>query len=343
VAFIAFPTTPLIAVIAIALALDLVLMPAAFPVVRLGSNWLTGETVGLVFCLAPSQLLARWTATGRHLIARAMLQVVAFSGLTAWLLPAMAIEASGTTWRNPLDLPPAWISVIVQLLALPAILGLSAVQEFVTRGGGTPIPYDPPRRIVTTGPYAYVANPMQLAAVALLAGIGAVLGNWWVAATGVMAHIYSAGIANWDEDQDLRARFGDEWPRYRASVRKWWPRLHPWYRDGAPVATLYVSEACGMCSEVAQWYGSRGVRGLAIVAAEDHPRGGLTRITYESSDGLYRASGIHAIARALEHIHAGWAVAGFALRLPIVSNVVQLIVDASGGQPRITSARRTGA
>ena len=98
-----------------------------------------------------------------------------------------------------------------------------------------------------------------------------------------------------------------------------------------------------MCSEVARWYRQHGVRGLAIVAAEDHPRGGLTRITYESSDGSHRATGIHAIGRALEHIHIGWAFAGFALRLPIVSNAVQLIVDASGGQPRVTSARRTGA
>ena len=90
-----------------------------------------------------------------------------------------------------------------------------------------------------------------------------------------------------------------------------------------------------MCSEVARWYRQHGARGLAIVAAEDHPRGRLTRITYESIDGSYRASGIHAIARALEHIHLGWAFAGFALRLPLVSNVVQLIVDASGGQPRL--------
>jgi protein-S-isoprenylcysteine O-methyltransferase Ste14 len=334
VAFIAFPATPVAIVIGIGLALDLVLMPAAFPVVRLGDDWLIGEAAGLALCLAPSQWLARWTATDRRLPARALLQVIAFSGLIGWLLPAIAIDASGTSWRNPLDLPPPLLNVIAQLLALPAILGLAAVQEFVTRGGGTPIPYDPPRRIVTTGPYAYVGNPMQLAAVLVLAGIGAVLGNWWVAATGVMAHVYSSGIANWDEDQDLRARFGDDWPRYRAAVRKWWPRIRPWYRDEAPIATLYVSEECGMCSEVAHWYRRRGVRGLAIVAAEDHPRGGLTRITYESNDGAYCATGVNAIARALEHIHFGWAMTGFALRLPIVSSVVQRIIDASGGQPR---------
>ena len=339
VAFICFRTAPLWIVIAIGLALDLVLMPAALPVVRLGANWIVGEVAGLSLCLAPSQLLARWTAADRRLPARAFLQVIAFGGLVAWLLPAIAIEASGTAWRNPFDLSSPVLSMMVQLLAAPAILGLSAVQEFVARGGGTPIPYDPPRRIVTTGAYAYVANPMQLSAMLLLLGLGLMLGNIWIAAAGVMAHIYSAGIANWDEDEDLRARFGDAWTHYRVAVRKWWPRCRPWYRNEAPTATLFVSEECGMCSEVGNWYRRRGARGLAIVAAEDHPGGGLTRITYESTDGTYRATGIAAIARALEHIHAGWAFTGFVLRLPILSSVIQLIVDASGGQPRAIRAR----
>jgi protein-S-isoprenylcysteine O-methyltransferase Ste14 len=272
-----------------------------------------------------------------------VLQVIAFSGLVAWMLPAIAIEASATAWSNPLERSTSVVSLIEQLLAMPALLGLAAVQEFVTRGGGTPIPFDPPKRIVITGPYAYVANPMQVSAIVLLLLLGLVLQNIWVAAAGVMAHLYSAGLAGWDEDADLRERFGGAWTAYRASVRKWIPRLRPWYRTGQPVATLYVSEECGMCREVAAWYRSRGARGLAIVPAEDHPRGGLRRITYEAADGSYAASGTDAIARALEHVHLGWAMAGFAIRLPIVSPLIQLIADASGAGPRPVRDRVTRA
>ena len=75
------------------------------------------------------------------------------------------------------------------------------------------------------------------------------------------------------------------------------------------------------------------MRGLAIVPAEEC-QVPLMRITYQSTDGTYTASGIIAIARALEHIHLGWAVAGFAMRMPVVSNLIQLITDASGGGPR---------
>lgn len=325
---------PLPAVASAALAFDLLLMPLGEPVVRLGSNWLIGEFIGLALCLVPAQLLARWTAEDRHLAWRAALQVIAFGGIAVFLLPAIAIDASGSAWHNPLTQPTWVLSLMVQLLAVPAIIGLSAVQEFATRGGGTPIPYDPPRRIVTTGVYAYVANPMQLSAVVLLLLLGLAIGNVWVAAAGFMAHVYSTGLARWDEHDDLTRRFGAAWLAYRREVRSWLPRLRPWYREDEPVATLYVSAECSMCSQVARWFRRHGARGLAIVPAESHHTGGLTRITYESADGSCTASGTNAIARALEHTHLGWALAGFAIRLPIVSQAVQLIADASGAEPR---------
>jgi protein-S-isoprenylcysteine O-methyltransferase Ste14 len=302
--------------------------------VQLGNRWLVGECAALATCLVPAQLLARWTIADRRLYARATLQVIAFSLLLGWLLPAIAVRASGTEWRLPFRSLLWFPSIVIQLLAVPAVLGLSAVQEFATRGRGTPIPFDPPQHIVTTGPYAYVSNPMQLSAALVLISLGAVIANAWVALAGLMSIVYSAGLARWDEDQDLRRRFGTAWTTYRGDVPAWLPRVRPWYGDNAPTATLYVSEECNMCREVAGWYRSRGVRGLAIVPAEDHPREALTRITYESVDGSYRATGTDAIGRALEHIHLGWAFAGWVMRLPIVSSLIQLMTDASGGQPR---------
>ena len=88
------------------------------------------------------------------------------------------------------------------------MLGLSAVQEFVTRGRGTPIPFDPPRHIVTTGVYAYVANPMQLSAVLFLFLLAVIVGN-------VMGRVRGPDRARrtrWASpagmrDEDLRAAF----------------------------------------------------------------------------------------------------------------------------------------
>ena len=330
----AFPTVPVAIIVVGALAFDLAAMPAAAPVLQLGPSWLLGESVGLLAGLVPGVLLARWTARDTCLTQRAMLQVIAFSGLVMVLLPAIAIDGSATAWLNPLQQPAWQIGLIVQILALPGVIGLSAVQEFVTRGGGTPVPFDPPKRIVTTGLYAYVRNPMQLSAVVLLLLLGLVLWNPWVAAAGVMAHVYSAGLAGWDEDEDLRRRFGDHWLTYRRGVRSWMPRARPWHRSDQPPARLFVAASCGMCSEVGAWFARRGATQLEIVAAETHPSRALTRITYEPADSSDAGEGIEAVARALEHVHLGWALAGAALRLPIVRPCVQLLVDASGGAPR---------
>jgi protein-S-isoprenylcysteine O-methyltransferase Ste14 len=339
-----FPSMPLAAVMLIALAIDLVLMPAAAPVVTLGRTWVLGDLVGLLAGLVPGQLLARWTIRGERLAHRTMLQIVAFTGLLLFILPVSVIEGSASSWRNPLDLPMWQLSLVVQMLAVPAVVGLTAVQEFVTRGRGTPVPFDPPQRLVTSGVYAYVRNPMQLSAVVLLLIIGFVLRNLWVAAASVMAHFYSYGLAGSDEDEDLLRRFGDDWSRYRRTVRSWLPRFRPWYRPEDPVAHLFVSVECQMCLGVWRWFACRSPRGLAIVPAETHSSDALTRITYEPADGSSRSSGIAAVSRALEHIHFGWALVAFFLRAPIVSTLAQLLADASGAQPRTiqrTSAMRT--
>jgi protein-S-isoprenylcysteine O-methyltransferase Ste14 len=331
---VAFRSTPLAIVIIVALALDLVLMPAGAPVVQLGPDWLVGEAAGLLLALVPAQLLARWTARGERLGARAALQAMAFSGILVFVLPAVAIAGSGGTWRNPLERPAWQISLVIQALAVPALIGLAAVQAFVERGRGTPLPFDPPSRLVTTGIYAYVRNPMQLSAVVMLALIGVAVGNPWVSVAGVMAHVFAAGLAGWDEDEDLRRRFGDAWTDYRAGVRAWLPRFRPWTpRDAAP-ARLFVGASCAMCAQVGGWFQRRGARNLVIVPADQHPSRRLTRITYEAIDDSPPATGVDAIARALEHVHLGWTLVACVVRLPVVRPAVQLLVDASGGEPR---------
>ncbi len=91
------------------------------------------------------------------------------------------------------------------------------------------------------------------------------------------------------------------------------------YRGGARGTGRLLSQRCmsppsAACAGRSQRGLRRAsVRGLAIVPAEECAVP-LRRITYQSADGTYTASGIAAIARALEHIHLGWALAGFAMR-----------------------------
>ncbi len=343
----AFRRVHLALVAAVMVGIDLLLMPASRPVVRLGGTWLIGEAVGVALCLIPAQLLARWTGDGGRLAARAVLQVLAFGGLMLGVLPAAIVEITGGSWRPLLDRPLWQTALGVQIMAVPAILGASAVQEFVERGEGTPVPYDPPGRLVSSGVYAYVANPMQVAMALVLILWGLLLQNVWVAGAAFMGIAYSAGVAAWNEGEDLAVRYGEAWGTYRRAVRRWWPRWRPWHLPAGPgvsgeAARLYVAETCAQCSPIARWFEARRPLGLLVVAAEDHPTHDLRRITYQSSDGR-STDGVAALARGLEHLHLGWAFIGCTMRLPLVCLLLQLIIDVTGAGPRVIARRASGA
>jgi protein-S-isoprenylcysteine O-methyltransferase Ste14 len=332
------PTMSVAAVVAVLACVDVAIMPLAAPVVRLGERWLVGESVAIVVALLPAQLFARWTWRGRHLDARAAMQAVTFGSVMLWIVPELIFRYTHGSWTHLRETWNAYGGVALQLAMMPAVMGLSAVQEFASRGLGTPIPFDPPRRLVTTGPYAYVANPMQLSMVLVVTGWGVIIGSGWMMLAGPMAFVYSVGLASWDEESDLGERFGEPWRAYRRHVRAWIPRLRPYHAaldaDARRPARLYVAESCGKCSEVAEWFAERDPRGLEIVPAEQHPTRDLERITYDAGDGGRDEDGVAAIARALEHVHLGWAVLGWFIRLPLLRPVLQLVVDASGGEAR---------
>ena len=329
----AFPTLPL-PLVAVAMgSLDLLLLPLGEPTLQLGDRWLVGELTGLLLGLGPAQLLARRTRRNRGLAGRALLQLICFTGLLLGVLPAIILQASGGSWL-PLMARPDWqVGLGLQVLALTGLPGVSALQEVVERGRGTPLPFDPPRRLVTSGPYAYVANPMQLSGSLVLVGWGLLLASGWVVLAGLVAAAYSASLAAWQEDGELAARYGPAWATYRRAVRRWWPRWTPYVRPDAEPARLYVAESCALCAELGRWLQDRRPLGLTILAAENHPARDLTRMTYEWPDGS-EAEGVQALARALEHINLGWACIGWLLRVPPVGWLAQLIVDALGGGPR---------
>jgi hypothetical protein len=220
----------------------------------------------------------------------------------------------------------------LQILVIVAIPGISAVMEFAQRGFGTPIPYDPPRRLVTSGIYRYVANPMQLSSAAAMLVWAAMLRNAWLLAPPIVAIVYSAGIAAWDEGDDLGRRFGQPWLFYRMFVRNWRPRWRPYH--AGQQARLYIASSCGPCSQVRAWIEARHPLGVTMIAAETLPAGTIHRIRYDPADGADAVEGVRAFARALEHLNLGWAIVGAAMRLPIVWQFIQLVLDAGGLGPR---------
>jgi hypothetical protein len=105
-------------------------------------------------------------------------------------------------------------------------------------GKGTPLPFDLP----PSGHQRNIRLPSQSDATVGSRFAdwlrGAAVANIWLARVGVMAHLYSSGLAGWDEDGDLPARFGDRWIAYRNAVTSWVPRLRPLVRSGYAAGAL---------------------------------------------------------------------------------------------------------
>ena len=250
------------------------------------------------------------------------------------MLPEVAFALRpGRGWTPLFGMSNFWRQMWLQMICVLALPGVAAVMEFAGRGLGTPIPYDPPQRLVTSGVYRYCANPMQMSCCVVMLAWAAVLRNGWLVLAAVVSAVYSVGIATWDEGADLEQRFGADWREYRAAVRNWRWRWRPYH--AGPAARLYVARTCGPCSEVRAWIAMREPVGMVIVDAETLAAGSIRRMRYDPGDGSAAVEGVRAMGRALEHLNAGWALCGAALRLPGVWWVVQVVMDASGLGPRV--------
>ena len=114
------------------------------------------------------------------------------------------------------------------LVAAGAAVILEAQGRFVWKGFGTPAPIAPPSRLVVSGFYRHVRNPMYVAVTVLVIGEALVYAEPWLfayaAALAVGFHLFILAY----EEPTLRAKFPDDYPAFTAAVPRWLPRLTPW-------------------------------------------------------------------------------------------------------------------
>ena len=288
-------------------------------------------------------LLADWTKTRTRTGLRCAMLAPAFGGIflgIPLLVECGDLAGLMNRWSALSGLSKTIYLSAVFILSVP---GLAAVRDLALSGDGTPVPLDPPRRLVTHGVYAYVRNPMQFSMTALLLLVAAFLMSPWPAILALLGVVYSEGLARWSENQDMRERFGAAWCHYHQSVRPWWPRWHP--RIGGD-CELWLDMECGPCSEVARWFQQRNIHGLQLRAAADWPGPPLVRVTWHHPPSGRTESGVRAIAMALQHINLPWAFIGWAAGLPGISHCLQICFDAAGAgkltRPPASSDRPAG-
>jgi protein-S-isoprenylcysteine O-methyltransferase Ste14 len=133
-----------------------------------------------------------------------------------------------------LGAPFDYIAVAVGcVIIIPGLFLLGfTIRQFIVTGRGTLAPWSPTRKLVVSGPYRYVRNPMISGVVMVLLGESVLTGSLWVFAWCVffcaMNHVYFI----FSEEPGLVKRFGDEYLVYKRSVPRWVPRTTPWKGEG---------------------------------------------------------------------------------------------------------------
>jgi protein-S-isoprenylcysteine O-methyltransferase Ste14 len=161
---------------------------------------------------------------------RSMIYITGFMLFWLWLMPRwLNLNTSATLAAVA---PVRWVGLIPLLLG--AGLAISCFINFAAIGKGTPAPFDAPRKLVVSGLYRYVRNPMYLATGAFLLGCAILFAEFsktllWY---GLGIVIAVNGFVLFYEEPTLRRKFDGDYEEYCRNVGRWLPRTQPWQPKG---------------------------------------------------------------------------------------------------------------
>lgn len=129
-----------------------------------------------------------------------------------WLLP-------GRLWPVDPGWPWRWLVAAVSILGA-LLLALAAERSF--RAVGTDVrPWRPSTALARSGPYRFTRNPMYLGLVVILAAIAIGSdGPWLLLQVPLLMLVLQHGVIR-REEAYLERKFGDDYRRYKAAVRRW--------------------------------------------------------------------------------------------------------------------------
>ena len=151
------------------------------------------------------------------LVTLRLIGIAAMLGLIAYL-----IDPAWMAWAAvPLPVWLRWTGVGLALIAglllvwMFRTLGRNLTDTVVTRREHT---------LVTTGPYRWVRHPLYTSAALLVVANSLATANWFYLATGFVV-ILLLVIRTRKEEENLIARFGDDYRKYMQRTGRFLPRL----------------------------------------------------------------------------------------------------------------------
>jgi protein-S-isoprenylcysteine O-methyltransferase Ste14 len=151
-------------------------------------------------------------------------------GFLAFSAIVLAVIGSGILLDRWLGFPPLLpgrpgLVAGIPLLALGAFFSGWSIAVFAEERG-TPVPFNPPPRLVVKGPYTHSRNPMLAGLFLMFFGLGFLFGSIGLTAimTPVLIVVSIIGL-KLVEEPELERRLGDAYVEYRRMTPMFLPRL----------------------------------------------------------------------------------------------------------------------
>jgi len=117
------------------------------------------------------------------------------------------------------------IFISVPLVIVAAILAPGTVYTFI-KASGSPVPFNPPKKLVTTGLYSRIRNPMLLGWCIMLFAVGILLNS--ISLIFIFTPLFillNILYIKTIEEKEMEKKFGKEYLKYKESVPMFIPRL----------------------------------------------------------------------------------------------------------------------
>ncbi|MFN8254065.1 MAG: isoprenylcysteine carboxylmethyltransferase family protein [Bacteroidales bacterium] len=142
--------------------------------------------------------------------------------ITVLVLVPMWVE-NEISLKNPISLLAGSL-----IMAPGLIVFFSSVFLFIRKGKGTLAPWNPPVKLVVSGFYRYVRNPMIMAVLIILTGEAIIFLSIEIFLWAILFFFINSLYFSLSEEPGLEKRFGEAYLDYKKNVRMWIPKLKPY-------------------------------------------------------------------------------------------------------------------
>ncbi len=150
---------------------------------------------------------------------KSLLYLIFEAGLFALYIPLVILRTG-----------PRVETGVISFIAIPfwligSLMVLWCFWAFTFTGRGTPLPLDPPRELVATGPYRLVRNPIYVGVLLIFLGHFLWFGYWALLMYTVLSFIGVHAFIVLYEEPALKKKFGAAYAEYLNNVPRWIPKF----------------------------------------------------------------------------------------------------------------------